>query len=174
MLDARVAHTGRVRRGQSSRSPRDLAARIGIAIDRARLYLEVEERADAARVLTYVADAVLLLDRADVVRLWNLPPGITGIASAVVLGRPPAEVIPGWREAVDSIPISASPAPGHPSDDPDRDRARRAMDRDLGRRVLRRTVCALPRRDGGRQLEGLKADFIATASHELRTPLAAV
>src|SRR5439155_5811067 len=34
----------------------DLAARIGIAIDRARLYLEVEERADAARVLTYVAD----------------------------------------------------------------------------------------------------------------------
>jgi signal transduction histidine kinase len=48
------------------------------------------------------------------------------------------------------------------------------MDRDLGRRVLRRTVCALPRRDGGRQLEGLKADFIATASHELRTPLAAV
>src|SRR5439155_20254568 len=49
----------------------DLAARIGIAIDRARLYLEVEERADAARVLTYVADAVLLLDRADAGRLWN-------------------------------------------------------------------------------------------------------
>ena len=49
----------------------DLAARIGIAIDRARLYLEVEERADAARVLTYVADAVLLLDRADVVRLFH-------------------------------------------------------------------------------------------------------
>jgi two-component system, OmpR family, phosphate regulon sensor histidine kinase PhoR len=154
----------------------DLAARIGIAIDRARLYLEVEERADAARVLTYVADAVLLLDRADVVRLWNpAAESITGIASAVVLGRPPAEVIPGWREAVDSIPISTSPAPGHPE-------VMIPIEIEQGERWIAisgvkffgGTVYAFRDVTEGRQLEELKADFIATASHELRTPLAAV
>ena len=154
----------------------DLAARIGIAIDRARLYLEVEERADAARVLTYVADAVLLLDRADVVRLWNpAAESITGIASAVVLGRPPAEVIPGWREAVDSIPVSTSPAPGHPE-------VMIPIEIEHGERWIAisgvkffgGTVYAFRDVTEGRQLEELKADFIATASHELRTPLAAV
>ena len=154
----------------------DLAARIGIAIDRARLYLEVEERADAARVLTYVADAVLLLDRADVVRLWNpAAESITGIASAAVLGRPPAEVIPGWREAVDSIPISTSPAPGHPE-------VMIPIEIEHGERWIAisgvkffgGTVYAFRDVTEGRQLEELKADFIATASHELRTPLAAV
>jgi len=154
----------------------DLAARIGIAIDRARLYLEVEERADAARVLTYVADAVLLLDRADVVRLWNpAAESITGIASAVVLGRPPAEVIPGWREAVDSIPVSTSPVPGHPE-------VMIPIEIEHGERWIAisgvkffgGTVYAFRDVTEGRQLEELKADFIATASHELRTPLAAV
>jgi two-component system phosphate regulon sensor histidine kinase PhoR len=154
----------------------DLAARIGIAIDRARLYLEVEERADAARVLTYVADAVLLLDRADVVRLWNpAAESITGIASAAVLGRPPGEVIPGWREAVDSIPISTSPSPGHPE-------VMIPIEIEHGERWIAisgvkffgGTVYAFRDVTEGRQLEELKADFIATASHELRTPLAAV
>ena len=154
----------------------DLAARIGIAIDRARLYLEVEERADAARVLTYVADAVLLLDRADVVRLWNpAAESITGIASAAVLGRPPAEVIPGWREAVDSIPVSTSPAPGHAE-------VMIPIEIEQGERWIAisgvkffgGTVYAFRDVTEGRQLEELKADFIATASHELRTPLAAV
>jgi PAS domain S-box-containing protein len=154
----------------------DLAARIGIAIDRGRLYLEVEERADAARVLTYVADGVVLLDRADVVRLWNpAAESITGIASAVVLGRPPAEVIPGWREAVDSIPVSTSPAPGHPE-------VMIPIETEHGERWIAisgveffgGTVYAFRDVTEGRQLEELKADFIATASHELRTPLAAV
>jgi PAS domain S-box-containing protein len=154
----------------------DLAARIGIAIDRERLYLEVEERADAARVLTYVADAVLLLDRADIVRLWNpAAESITGIASAEVVGRPPAEVIPGWRDAVDSIPVSTSPDPGH----------REVMipiETEQGERWIAisgvtffgGTVYAFRDVTEGRHLEELKADFIATASHELRTPLAAV
>jgi PAS domain S-box-containing protein len=154
----------------------DLAARIGTAIDRAGLYLEVEERADAARVLTYVADAVLLLDRADVVRLWNpAAESITGIASGAVLGRPPAEVIPGWREAVDSIPVSTSPTPGHPE-------VMIPIEIEHGERWIAisgvkffgGTVYAFRDVTEGRQLEELKADFIATASHELRTPLAAV
>jgi PAS domain S-box-containing protein len=154
----------------------DLAARIGIAIDRARLYLEVEERADAARVLTYVADAVLLLDRADAVRLWNpAAESITGIASSNVIGRPPAEVIPGWRDAVDSIPVSTSPDPGHPE-------VMIPIEREDGERWIAisgvkffgGTVYAFRDVTEGRQLDELKADFIATASHELRTPLAAV
>jgi two-component system phosphate regulon sensor histidine kinase PhoR len=154
----------------------DLAARIGIAIDRARLYLEVEERADAARVLTYVADAVLLLDRADAVRLWNpAAESITGIASADVMGRPPAEVIPGWRDAVDSIPVLTSPDPGHPE-------VIIPIETEQGERWIAisgvkffgGTVYAFRDVTEGRQLEELKSDFIATASHELRTPLAAV
>ena len=172
---ARSAH-GTEYGGDELALAEDLAARIGIAIDRARLYLEVEERADAARVLTYVADAILLLDRADVVRLWNpAAESITGIASAVVLGRLPAEVIPGWREAVDSIPISTSPAPGHPE-------VMIPIEIEQGERWIAisgvkffgGTVYAFRDVTEGRQLEELKADFIATASHELRTPLAAV
>lgn len=154
----------------------DLAARIGIAIDRARLYFEVEERADAARVLTYVADAVLLLDKADAVRLWNpAAESITGIASADVIGRPPGEAIPGWRDAVDSIPVSTSPDPGHPE-------VMIPIETEQGERWIAisgvkffgGTVYAFRDVTEGRHLEELKADFIATASHELRTPLAAV
>ena len=58
--------------------------------------------------------------------------------------------------------------------DPDRDRARRALDRDLGRPFFGGTVYAFRDLTDARQLEEIKADFIATASHELRTPLAAV
>jgi PAS domain S-box-containing protein len=154
----------------------DLAARIGIAIDRARLYLEVEERADAARVLTYVADAVLLLDRADAIRLWNpAAESITGIAASDVIGRPPGEVVPGWREAVDSIPVSTSPDPGHPEvmipiEGKDGERWIAIS----GVKFFGGTVYAFRDVTAGRHLEELKADFIATASHELRTPLAAV
>src|SRR5262249_14694790 len=93
----------------------DLAAKIGVAIDRARLYREVEERADAGRVLTYVADAVLLVDRDGVVRLWNpAAERITGIPASELVGHTAADRIGGWREALDSVPVSSSPDPGHP------------------------------------------------------------
>src|SRR6478736_5754160 len=58
----------------------DIAGRIALSVDRARLYSEVEQRSDAARVLAHVADGVLLLDRSGVVRLWNpAAEGITAI-----------------------------------------------------------------------------------------------
>ncbi len=41
----------------------DLAGVTALAIDNARLTREVEESADAARVLTYVADGVVLVDQ---------------------------------------------------------------------------------------------------------------
>jgi PAS domain S-box-containing protein len=154
----------------------DLASRIGVALDRARLYREVEERADASRVLTYVADAILLLDRTDDVRLWNpAAERITGIPAAELLGRSAAEAIPGWREAVDSIPVSTSPDPGHPE-------VMIPIETKQGERWIAISgvsffggvVYAFRDVTEDRQLEELKADFIATASHELRTPLAAV
>jgi two-component system phosphate regulon sensor histidine kinase PhoR len=154
----------------------DLAVRIGIAIDRARLHLEVEQRASAARVLTYVADAVLLVDRVGVVRLWNpAAERITGIAAGDLVGRPVTEGIRGWREAADSVPVSSSPDPGHPE-------VMFPIETDQGERWISisgvqffgGTVYAFRDVTEVRHLEELKADFIATASHELRTPLAAV
>jgi PAS domain S-box-containing protein len=154
----------------------DLAARIGVAIDRARLYGEVEERADAGRVLTYVADGVLLVDRAGLVRLWNpAAEKITGIPAADLVGRAATERIGGWREALDLAPVSSSPDPGHPEvivpiEGVDGERWISIS----GVKFFGGTVYAFRDVTEVRQLEELKADFIATASHELRTPLAAV
>jgi PAS domain S-box-containing protein len=154
----------------------DLAARIGIAIDRARLYREVEERADAGRVLTYVADGVLLVDREGIVRLWNpAAEKITGIPATDLVGHAAAERIGGWRDALDSVPVSSSPDPGHPEVivpiiGVDGERWISIS----GVRFFHGTVYAFRDVTEVRQLEELKADFIATASHELRTPLAAV
>src|SRR4029453_10377202 len=83
----------------------DLVARIGTAADPARRYRGVQERAEAARVLTYVADGVLLVDRAGIVRLWNpAAEKVTGIPAADLVGRPAADHIGGWREALESLP----------------------------------------------------------------------
>ncbi|TML25883.1 MAG: PAS domain S-box protein [Actinobacteria bacterium] len=154
----------------------DLAARIGIAIDRDRLYREVEERADAGRVLTYVADGVLLVDREGIARLWNpAAEKITGIPATDLVGHAAAERIGGWRDALDSVPVSSSPDPGHPEVivpivGVDGERWISIS----GVHFFYGTVYAFRDVTEVRQLEELKADFIATASHELRTPLAAV
>ena len=154
----------------------DLATRIAVAVDRARLYREVEERADAARVLEHVADGVLLLDRGGVVRLWNpAAEAITLIRSEEVIGRSAVDAIPGWQEAVDSVPVSASPDPGHDEVvvPVETDRGERWISIS-GVRFFGGTVYAFRDLTDVRHLEEVKADFIATASHELRTPLAAV
>jgi PAS domain S-box-containing protein len=154
----------------------DLAARIAVAIDRGHLYREVEQRADAARVLQHVADGVLLLDRGGAVRLWNpAAEAITSIRAEDVIGHPAGEVIPGWRDSVDSVPVSTTPDPGHAE-------VVIPIETEIGERWISisgveffgGTVYAFRDLTEIRQLEELKADFIATASHELRTPLAAV
>ena len=148
----------------------DIAGRIALAVDRARLYSEVEQRADAARVLAHVADGVLLLDRSGVVRLWNpAAEGITAIRAGDIVGRAAVDAIPGWQEAVDTVPIAQTPDPGHPE-------VVIPLETERGERWI---AIAGVQFFGGtvyafRRLEELKASFIATASHELRTPLAAV
>jgi PAS domain S-box-containing protein len=154
----------------------DIAGRIALAVDRARLYSEVEQRADAARVLAHVADGVLLLDRSGVVRLWNpAAEGITAIRAADIVGRAAVDAIPGWQEAVDTVPITPSPDPGHPEVviplETERGERWIAI---AGVQFFGGTVYAFRDLTDVRRLEELKASFIATASHELRTPLAAV
>src|SRR5204862_279189 len=135
-----------------------------------------ERRADGARVLAHVADGVLLLDRSGTVRLWNpAAEGITAIRAGDIVGRAAADAIPGWQEAVDSVPIAATPDPGHPEVvipiETERGERWIAI---AGVQFFGGTVYAFRDMTDGRQLEELKASFIATASHELRTPLAAV
>jgi len=154
----------------------DIAGRIALALDRARLYAEVEQRADAARVLAHVADGILLLDRSGIVRLWNpAAEGITAIRAVDIVGRSAADGIPGWQESVDSVPIAATPDPGHPEVviPLETERGERWISI-AGVQFFGGTVYAFRDLTDVRRLEELKATFIATASHELRTPLAAV
>jgi PAS domain S-box-containing protein len=153
----------------------NLAQMAALAIDNARLYAEVEEGADAARVLSYVGDGVFLVDRSGVVRLWNTAAeSITGFGAGSVLAHSAEDVIPGWRALGDRIPVASSPEPVHAETLP--------IDTALGERWISisgveffdGTVYAFRDVTDDRRLQELKADFVATASHELRTPLAAV
>ena len=153
----------------------DLARVAALAVDNARLYREVEERADAARVLTYVGDGVFLLDRGGVVRLWNpAAEVITGLAASAVVGHAAAEAMPGWQGLAERIPVVSSREPGRAETVP--------LDTGKGERWISisgveffgGTVYAFRDVTEERQLDELKAEFVATASHELRTPLAAV
>ncbi len=154
----------------------DLASRVALALDRARLFRAVEERSDAAWVLEHVADGVLLLDRNGVVRIWNpAAEAITFIEAEEVVGRPAVDAIPGWKAAVGTVPVSASPDPGHEEVlipiETTRGERWIAIS---GVRFFGGTVYAFRDLTDARELDEIKADFIATASHELRTPLAAV
>jgi PAS domain S-box-containing protein len=154
----------------------DLATRIGLALDRARLYRMVEERTDAARVLEHVGDGIVLLDRNGTIRLWNpAAEAITSIDAKTVVGQPAAKAIPGWQNAVDTVPVMSSPDPGHRDVVIPIDTARGERWISIsGVRFFGGTVYAFRDLTDVRRLEEIKADFIATASHELRTPLAAV
>ena len=154
----------------------DLAARIGLALDRAQLVREVEDRANAARVLEHVGDAILLLDRNGTIQLWNpAAEAITAIDAKSVVGQPAVKAIPGWQQAVDTVPVSSSPDPGHEEVviPIDTSRGERWISIS-GVQFFNGTVYAFRDLTDVRRLEEIKADFIATASHELRTPLAAV
>jgi PAS domain S-box-containing protein len=153
----------------------DVARRAALAVDNARLYREVEERAEAAHVLTYVGDGVLLVDRGGVVRLWNpAAEAITGLASSAVVGRAASEAIHGWQQLADRIPVATAPEPAHADTLPiETERGERWISIS-GVEFFGGTVYAFRDVTEEHRLEELKADFVATASHELRTPLAAV
>jgi len=152
-----------------------LAALAAMAIDNSLLHDEVEARAEADRVLSYVGDGVFLLDRSGVVRLWNpRAEAITRLSGEQVLGRTVGEAIPHWEQLAQRIPTGPA---GHPA-------AAEAvpLETERGERWISisgveffgGTVYAFRDITDAHRLDELQAEFIATASHELRTPLAAV
>ena len=166
---------GRSYGGDDLALAQNLAEAMALAVDSGRLQREVEERADAARVLAHVGDGVLLVDRGGVIRLWNpAAETITGFAAASVLDHSVGEAIPGWQELVERIPVARSRESVHAETLP--------LETEHGERWLSisavrffgGTVYAFRDVSDDRRLQELKADFVATASHELRTPLAAV
>ena len=170
------AESGRVDGIVELELARQLASRAAIAVDNAHLYEEAERRAQAARVLAAVGDAVLLVGRDGVIRLWNTAAeAITGLAASAVVGRRIDQVLPGWIELAPLIPVASGPG--------ELVRAETAP-LDVGGRELwisgsgvgvdEGTIYAFRDLTEERALEALKAEFVATVSHELRTPLAAI
>jgi PAS domain S-box-containing protein len=152
-----------------------LARMAALWVDNARLHQQVQESADAAHVLTYVADGVFLVDRAGVIRLWNpTAEAITGLAARTVVGREAADVIPEWQALAERIPISVGREPVQPETLPIEAKEGERWISISGVEFFGGTVYALRDLTQVRRLEYLKAEFVATASHELRTPLAAV
>ena len=142
----------------------DLARRAGTAVENAQLYREVEERADAARVLETVGDGVFLVDDAGVVRLWNrAAEAISGIRRNEIVGRPLPELLPGWERVstrAETMPLER--------DGKERWVSISGVSFDEG------VVYAFHDITEERALEQIRQDLVATVSHELRTPLAAI
>ena len=169
-----AAESGRRYTADDLRLAEELARRAGVAIENAQLYREVEERAQAARVLSSVGDGVFLIDASGRIRLWNTAAAtIAGLAAEEVLGRPAVDAIPGWEAIEPRIPISevgAATAETVPLDLGDRELwlsiSRVALDEG--------TVYAFRDLTEERALEEMRQDLVTTVSHELRTPLAAI
>jgi two-component system phosphate regulon sensor histidine kinase PhoR len=142
----------------------DLARRAGTAVENAQLYREVEERADAARVLETVGDGVFLVDDAGVVRLWNrAAEAISGIRRNEIVGRPLTELLPGWERVstrAETMPLER--------DGKERWVSISGVSFDEG------VVYAFHDITEEHALEQIRQDLVATVSHELRTPLAAI
>jgi PAS domain S-box-containing protein len=148
----------------------ELARRAASAIDNARLYREVEHRARAARALETIADGVVLLDRDDVVLLWNRAAAeITGLPADQVVGHAAAEALPGYDETQYRVPVD-----GTPETVPVEIEGRELWLSFTGVRFDEGVVYAFRDLTEERAVEQLKSDFVATVSHELRTPLAAI
>ena len=130
------------------------------------------QRDQAARVLSHLGEGVFLVDDRGIVRLWNASAAtITGLAADVVQGRPAADVVPGWEQIRERVPVD--------------DRGRPiTLPLEVAGTVLWLSVSGAQLTDGlvyafrdlteEHKLEQMRSDFVATVSHELRTPLASI
>ncbi len=172
-----TAESGRTFTGADLDLATALAGRAGVAIENALLYREAERRGDAARALTYVGDAVVLVDRDGVLRYWNRAAELVfRLPREAVPGVPARDAVPGWEAVTKHVrPVDASTGevarattvPVVLGED-ERWLSCAAVDFDEG--------CVYAVRDVTEEhaLEQERTDFVATASHELRTPIAAV
>jgi PAS domain S-box-containing protein len=163
------AESGRVYDEVDLALAQDLGRRAAVAIDNAELFRQAEERAEAARVLAAIADGVVLVDQAGVVRLWNpAAERMTGLLEQDVVDKPLARVVPGLAGVEGGIADGRSAT----------------VPMDLAGREVWLSISAVRFDDGTvyafrdltdeRALEAMRQDLVATVSHELRTPLAAI
>jgi PAS domain S-box-containing protein len=156
----------------------ELARRISLALDNARLFAEAQERAHAAEALEYVDDGVILVDEAGVVRLWNPTAAISLRRPAVeAIGRPIAELLEDWASLQSRIPVASEPQAGGASRAQTLPVEVQGEERWLSISAVRfpgGTVYAFRDVTDERAVEQMKTDFVSTVSHELRTPLAAI
>ncbi len=129
-----------------------------------------------ARLLQHVDNGVVLVDGEQTILYWNpAAEAITGLAAASVLGRPVAEVLPGWDAIVGGVPVSPEPGPSAPDATIPLDVAGRELWLSLsGVEFDGGVVYAFRNLTEERALDELKSEFVATVSHELRTPLSAI
>jgi signal transduction histidine kinase len=156
----------------------ELARRISLALDNARLFSEAQERAHAAEALEYVDDGVILVDEAGIVRLWNPTAAISLRRPAVeAVGRPIAELLGDWQSLQSRIPVASEPHAGGGSRQQTLPVEVQGEERWLSISAVRfpgGTVYAFRDVTDERAVEQMKTDFVSTVSHELRTPLAAI
>jgi PAS domain S-box-containing protein len=154
----------------------ELARRAGVSIDNSRLFHEAERGANAARALAYVADGVVLLDRAGFVRHWNPAAAtITGVTEEDALGRRVEAVVPAWESLSSHVPlVRPEESLARPVTIPIAIGGRELWLSASGVDFGEGTVYALRDVTDEHALEKTRSDFVATASHELRTPLAAI
>jgi PAS domain S-box-containing protein len=156
----------------------ELARRISLALDNARLFAEAQERAHAAEALEYVDDGVILVDEAGFVRLWNPTAAISLRRPAVeAVGRPIAELLADWPSLQSRIPVASEPQAGGASRAQTLPVDVQGEERWLSISAVRfpaGTVYAFRDVTDERAVEQMKTDFVSTVSHELRTPLAAI
>jgi PAS domain S-box-containing protein len=148
-----------------------LGRRAAVAVDNARLYRQAERRARAALVVEHVADGVVLVNNAGIIRLWNpAAEHITGLAATDALGQLAADVFPDWA-AIEALAETNELRPLA--------QVVKVNDRELWLSITGVTfddgsVYAFRDLTEERAVETLKSDFVSTISHELRTPLAAI
>ncbi len=155
----------------------ELARRISLALDNARLFAETQERAHAAEALEYVADGVVLVDELGIVRLWNPTAAVSLRRPAEdAVGRPVAELLADWPSLRARIPLAAEPdaVSSRPETLPVEVEGEERWLSISAVRFSGGTVYAFRDVTAERAVEQLKTDFVSTVSHELRTPLAAI
>jgi PAS domain S-box-containing protein len=153
----------------------ELARRASTAVENAQLYREVEERAQAARVLETVGDGVFLVDGDGVVRIWNrAAEAITRLPREEVVGRPVAGVLSGWDDLHGRIQVAGAPGPATAATLPVELDGQERWLSISGVGFEEGTVYAFRDLTEERALEQIRQDLVSTVSHELRTPLAAI